>query len=56
MILMDTVFAQAAMTEVAPIKKTRVLEFLRLALTRSSVMEELKKYMNSIFIVPNLLL
>jgi hypothetical protein len=53
MTLMDTIFAQQAMTEVSPIVKQRVLEFLRLGLTRSSIMEELKKYMNSIFMVPN---
>jgi hypothetical protein len=31
-----------------------VLESLHPDLTRSSIMEELKKYMNSIFMVPNL--
>jgi hypothetical protein len=56
MTLMDTVFAQQAMDKVGPIEKPRVLEFLCPGLTRSSIMEELKKYMNSIFIVPNLLL
>jgi hypothetical protein len=54
--LMDTVFAQQAMTKVGPIKKPRVLEFLGQGRTRSSIKEELKKYMNSIFLVPNLLL
>jgi hypothetical protein len=39
-----------------PIKKQRVLESLRPALTRSSILDESKKYMNSIFMVSNLLL
>jgi hypothetical protein len=52
---MDTVFAQQATTKVGPIEKPRVLESLRPSLTMSSFMEELKKYMNSIFMVPNLL-
>ena len=50
------VFAQQATTKVGPIEKPRVLESLRPGLTRSSIMEELKKYMNSSFMVPNLLL
>jgi predicted solute-binding protein len=54
--LMDIVFAQQAKTKVSPIEKPRVLEFLRPALTRSGTMEELKKYINSIFMVPNLLI
>jgi hypothetical protein len=49
-------FAQQATTKVGPIEKPRVLKFLRLALMRSSIMKELKKYMNSFFMVPNLLL
>jgi hypothetical protein len=56
MMLMDTVFTQQAMTKVDPIEKPRVLEFLCLGLTSSSIMEELKKYMNPIFMFPNLLL
>jgi hypothetical protein len=52
----DTVFAQQAMTKVSPIEKPHVLESLRLVLTRLGIMEELKKCMNSIFMVPNLLL
>jgi hypothetical protein len=47
MMLMDTVFTQQATTKVRPIEKLRVLEFLRQDRTRSSIMEELKKYMNS---------
>jgi hypothetical protein len=39
-----------------PNRKTRVLESLRPGLTRSSILDESKKYMNSIFMVPNLLL
>jgi hypothetical protein len=41
--------------QVGPIKKQRVLESLRLALTRLIILDESKKYMNSIFMVPNLL-
>jgi hypothetical protein len=51
---MDTVFAQQAMTKVDPIEKQCVLESLRLTLTRSIILDESKKYMNLIFIVPNL--
>jgi hypothetical protein len=49
-------FAQQATTKVGPIEKQRVLESLRPALTRSIILDESKKYMNSIFMVPNLLL
>jgi hypothetical protein len=52
---MDTVFSQQAMTKVGPIEKQCVQESLRPALTRSSILDESKKYMNSIFMVPNLL-
>jgi hypothetical protein len=53
---MDTVFAQQATIKVGPIEKQRVLESLRPALTMSIILDESKKYMNSIFMVPNLLL
>ena len=53
---MDTVFAQHTTTKVGPIGKQRVLESLRRALTMSISLDELKKYMSSIFMVPNLLL
>jgi hypothetical protein len=53
---MDTVFAQQATTKVDPIEKRHVLLSLRSAFTRSSILDESKKYMNSIFMVPNLLL
>jgi hypothetical protein len=53
---MDIVFAQQATTKVDPIEKPCILESLRLGLTRSSILDELKKYMNSIFMVPNRLL
>jgi hypothetical protein len=39
-----------------PIKKQRVLESLRPALTRSVILDKSNKYMNLIFMVPNLLL
>jgi hypothetical protein len=53
---MDTVFAQQTTTKVGPIGKQRVLESLRPALTMSIILDESKKYMSSIFMVPNLLL
>ena len=53
---MDTVFAQQAMTKVGPIRKQSVQESLRPILMRSIILNESKKYMNSIFMVPNLLL
>jgi hypothetical protein len=53
---MDTVFAQQTTTKVGPIGIQRVLESLRPALTMSIILDESKKYMNSIFMVPNLLL
>jgi hypothetical protein len=56
MMSMDTVFAQQATTKVDPIGKQRVLESLRPALMRSIILDESKKYMNSIFMVANLLL
>jgi hypothetical protein len=52
----DIVLAQQATTKVGPIEKQRVLESLRPALTRSIILDKSKKYMNSIFMVPNLLL
>ena len=39
-----------------PNRRTTSPEFLRPALMRSSIMEELKKYTNSSFMVPNLLI
>ena len=56
MTLMDTVFAQQTTTKVGPIGKQRVLESLRPALMMSIILDESKKYMSSIFMVPNLLL
>jgi hypothetical protein len=53
---MDTVFAQQITTKVGPIEKQRVLVSLRPALTMSIILDESKKYMSSIFMVPNLLL
>jgi hypothetical protein len=52
----DTIFAQQATTKIGPIEKQRVLESLYPALTRLIILDKLKKYMNSIFMVPNLLL
>ena len=39
-----------------PNRKTTCLESLRSALTMSIILDESKKYMSSIFMVPNLLL
>jgi hypothetical protein len=49
-------FAQQTTTKVGPIRKQRVLESLRPALMMSIILDESKKYMSSIFMVPNLLL
>jgi hypothetical protein len=40
----DTIFVQQATTKVNPIEKPHVLESLRPGLMRSSIIEELKKY------------
>jgi hypothetical protein len=53
---MDTVFTQQTTTKVGTIEKERVLESLRPALTMSIILDESKKYLSSIFMVPNLLL
>jgi hypothetical protein len=53
---MDTVFTQQTTAKVSPIGKQHVLESLRPALTMSIILDESKKYMSSIFMVPNLLL
>jgi hypothetical protein len=53
--LMDIVFI-TSYNQSRSNKKTHVLEFLRSTLMRSGIIEELKKSMNSIFIVPNLLI
>jgi hypothetical protein len=42
------------MRQVDPIERPQILEFLLSALIMSSIMEELKKYTNSVFMVPNL--
>jgi hypothetical protein len=44
------------MRQVDPIERPQILEFLLLVLMGSSIMEELKKYTNSVFMVPNLLI
>jgi hypothetical protein len=56
MMWMDIVFVQQATRQVNPIERPQILEFLLLALLGSSIMEELKKYTNSVFMVPNLLI
>jgi hypothetical protein len=54
MTLMDIVFGREAMRQVDPIERPQILEFLLPALIMLSIMEELKKYTNSVFMVPNL--
>jgi hypothetical protein len=54
MTLMDIVFGREAIRQVDPIERPQILEFLLSALIMSSITEELKKYMNSVFMVPNL--
>jgi hypothetical protein len=49
-------FRTANYDQSRPIGKQRVLESLRPALMMSIILDESKKYMNSIFMVPNLLL
>jgi hypothetical protein len=53
---MDIVFVQQGTRQVDPIERPQILELLLLALMGSSIMEELKKYMNSVFMVANLLI
>jgi hypothetical protein len=56
MMSMNIVFAQQTTTKVGPIEKQRVLESLHPAFTMSIILDKSKKYMNLIFMVPNLLL
>jgi hypothetical protein len=53
---MDIVFVQQATRQVDLIEGPQILEFLLLALMGSSIMEELNKYTNSVFMVANLLI
>jgi len=53
---MDIAFAHQATSRVSPIEKPQVLEFLRPAKIGSSIMEDLKKYTNSAFMVAGLLI
>jgi hypothetical protein len=53
---MDIAFTQQATSRVGPIEEPQVPEFVRQAKMGSSIMEKLKKYMNSTFIVANLLI
>jgi len=53
---MDITFTQKVTSRVTPIEEPQVLEFLRLALMGSNIMEEMKKYTNSGSMVPNLLI
>jgi hypothetical protein len=56
MTLMDIAFTQQDTSRVGPIEEPQIPEFLCLALMGSSIMEELKKYTNSHFMVANLLI
>jgi len=47
-------FTQQGMSRVGPIKEPQIPEFLRKSLMGSSIMEELKQYTNSSFMVANL--
>jgi hypothetical protein len=53
---MDITFTQQDTSRVGPIKEPQIPEFLCPALMRSSIMEELKKYTNSRFMVANVLI
>jgi len=52
---MDTDFTQQDTSRAGPIEEPRIPEFLLAALMGPSIMEELKKYTNSGFVVANLL-
>jgi hypothetical protein len=52
----DIVFVHQATRQVDPIERPQILEFLLPVWMGSSIMEELKKYTNSAFMVPNLLI
>jgi hypothetical protein len=52
---MDIAFTQQATSRVGPIEEPQIAEFLRPALMASTIMEELKEYMNFHFMVANLL-
>jgi hypothetical protein len=56
MMWMDIAFTWQDTSRVGPIEEPQIPEFLRLALMGSSIMEELKKYTNSRFMVPKLLI
>jgi hypothetical protein len=56
MMWMDIAFTQQATSRVGLIKKPQIAEFLRPTLMVSTIMEELKKYTNFHFMVPNLLI
>ena len=52
---MDIAFTQQGTSRVGPIEKPQTSECLRPELMASTIMEELKKYMNFHFMVPNIL-
>jgi hypothetical protein len=53
---MDIAFTQQDMSRVSPIEGPQIPEFLRPTVMGSSIMEDLKKYMNLSFRVANLLI
>jgi hypothetical protein len=53
---MDIAFTHQAMSMISPIGKPQIPEFLRVGKMGSSIMEDLKKYMNLAFMVASLLI
>jgi hypothetical protein len=53
---MDIAFTQQATSRVGPIEEPQITEFVQPSLMASTIMEELKKYMNFHFMVANLLI
>jgi len=51
---MNITFTQQGTSRFGPIEKPQIPEFLRKGLMGSSIMEELKQYTNSSFMVANL--
>jgi len=53
---MDITFTQQGTSKGGPTRKPQILEFSHSAKMGSSIMEELKKYMNSHFMVAKILI
>jgi hypothetical protein len=52
---MDIAFTQQATSRIDPIEEPQIAEFLHPTLMASTIIEELKEYMNFHFMVANLL-